>query len=179
MMDKEQFISQLLICQCRKNISDDQTVTLSPTNSKDSLECSACGRKYLIRNHILRFVEDADNYAKNFGKQWLRFRETQIDRLAGHTLSTDRFNRDTGWSHSFMSSKWVLDAGCGAGRFTDVMAQKGANVVAVDLSLAVDACQRNCGVVEQPERGAVQVIQGNILICRLSRGSLILCIVQA
>ena len=169
-MEKDEFISHLLVCQCRKNISENQKITLSPTTSINSLRCSLCGKVYVIGNDVLRFVEDADNYVENFGKQWLRFRETQIDRIAGHTLSSDRFYRDTGWSRSTLESKWVLDAGCGAGRFTDVIAQNGANVIAVDLSLAVDACQKNCVDIEQPGRGTVQVIQGDILNLPFKQG---------
>jgi len=169
-MEKDEFISHLLVCQCQKNISDNQKITLSPTASINSLRCSLCSKIYVIGNDVLRFVEDADNYVENFGKQWLRFRETQIDRLAGHTLSADRFYRDTGWSPATLESKWVLDAGCGAGRFTDVIAQNGANVIAVDLSLAVDACQRNCVDIEQSGRGAVQVIQGDILNLPFKQG---------
>ena len=39
-----------------------------------------------------------------------------------------------------MNGKWVLDAGCGAGRFLDVVSRSGScDVVGVDISNAVDA----------------------------------------
>jgi SAM-dependent methyltransferase len=38
-----------------------------------------------------------------------------------------------------MKGRWILDAGCGAGRFLDVASTTGAQVVGVDLSNAVDA----------------------------------------
>ena len=170
MTDKKKFISQLMACQCEKTSSYDLPPTLNEMISQDSLQCIACGQTYLIRNGVLRLVEGADHYVENFGKQWLRFRETQIDRLAGHTLSTDRFDRDTGWTRSALESKWALDAGCGAGRFTDVMAEKGANVVSVDLSHAVDACRKNCSNADSPERGDVIVAQGDILDLPFNKG---------
>lgn len=37
----------------------------------------------------------------------------------------------------------VVDGGCGAGRFANVAGVAGARVVAIDLSEAVEACQRN------------------------------------
>jgi SAM-dependent methyltransferase len=38
----------------------------------------------------------------------------------------------------------ILEAGCGAGRFTEIMLQEGANVYAVDVSSAVEANYQNC-----------------------------------
>jgi SAM-dependent methyltransferase len=38
-----------------------------------------------------------------------------------------------------MKGKWILDAGCGAGRFVDVAAGTGAHVVGLDVSSAIDA----------------------------------------
>ena len=35
--------------------------------------------------------------------------------------------------------KWVLDAGCGMGRFAEIALKIGAQVVALDYSNAVDA----------------------------------------
>jgi SAM-dependent methyltransferase len=40
--------------------------------------------------------------------------------------------------------KRVLEAGCGAGRFTEILLKSGASVFAVDLSLAVEANHENC-----------------------------------
>jgi SAM-dependent methyltransferase len=42
-----------------------------------------------------------------------------------------------------LAGKVILDAGCGMGRFAEVCAAAGAEVHAVDLSLAVEAADRN------------------------------------
>jgi len=42
-----------------------------------------------------------------------------------------------------MKGKWVLDAGCGSGRFAEIALATGANVVALDYSSAIDACWNN------------------------------------
>ena len=42
-----------------------------------------------------------------------------------------------------MREQWVLDVGCGAGRFAEVALRAGANVLALDYSSAADACYSN------------------------------------
>jgi SAM-dependent methyltransferase len=60
--------------------------------------------------------------------------------------SEKEFMAKTGFSQELLAGKLVLDAGVGAGRYTDVASRWGADVVAVDLSFAVEAAQRNFGV---------------------------------
>ena len=105
-----------------------------------TLTCQSCQCVYQIRDGIPRFVSLDQDYCSNFGFQWKRWRTLQIDRLSGHSLSTDRFFADSEWPPSSLEGKVVLDAGCGAGRFADVAAAHGATVIAVDLSDAIDAC---------------------------------------
>lgn len=52
----------------------------------------------------------------------------------------------------------VLDAGCGVGRFADVLLRWGAEVVAVDLSDSVDVAQANLR-----GRGGLTIAQADIL----------------
>jgi SAM-dependent methyltransferase len=97
------------------------------------------GARYAIRNFIPRFVTDS-SYTASFGEQWNRYRRTQIDRFNGTTLSRERFFRDTGWTPEEIKGQRILEAGCGAGRFTQVMLDAGALVYSIDYSTAVDAC---------------------------------------
>ena len=92
---------------------------------------------------IPRFVE-ASNYAAAFGWQWKKFRRTQLDSHTGTTISRDRLARCLGGSLDVLRGKTVLEVGCGAGRFTELMLGAGARVVACDLSLAVEANYENC-----------------------------------
>lgn len=107
-----------------------------------SLDCAACGARYPVTNGIPRFVEQ-DNYAGSFGYQWNLFRKEQIDSYNGTTLSADRFWSETGWGRDKLRSKWVLDAGCGAGRFIDAASASGAELVGIDISSAIDAAKEN------------------------------------
>jgi len=67
---------------------------------------------YPIHDFIPRFVPES-NYADNFGMQWNKFRQTQLDSFSGHPISRDRFWKATGWAEEEMVGKWVLDVGCG------------------------------------------------------------------
>jgi ubiquinone/menaquinone biosynthesis C-methylase UbiE/uncharacterized protein YbaR (Trm112 family) len=107
-----------------------------------SLGCQQCEQDYPITSGIPRFVNE-DNYATSFGYQWNRFRLEQIDSNNGTQLSTQRFHNETGWTKEWLKEKWVLDAGCGAGRFLDVASQSDCNVVGMDISNAVDAARAN------------------------------------
>jgi SAM-dependent methyltransferase len=108
-----------------------------------TLECLSCALRYPVTNGIPRFVEP-DNYASSFGYQWNRFRKEQIDSFNGTTLSADRLWSETGWAKAELAGRWVLDAGCGAGRFLDAAAagSKG-EIVGVDISSAIDAAKDN------------------------------------
>jgi 2-polyprenyl-3-methyl-5-hydroxy-6-metoxy-1,4-benzoquinol methylase len=137
-----------------------------------SLGCVHCGTDYPVVRGIPRFVTDGQNYAENFGEQWRAFRTVQIDRLAGHQLSETRFFRDTRWEANWLRGKVILDAGCGAGRFADVMAQHGALVVACDLSSAVEACRET---ELDPKnrasgRGEIATVQADLLALPFKRG---------
>ena len=97
-----------------------------------------------IRNFIPRFVPDS-SYTSNFGLQWNHFRRTQLDRFNGTTITSDRFYAGTGWSPKELYVQRILEVGCGAGRFTQVMLDAGAEVWSLDYSTAVDACWANNG----------------------------------
>ena len=96
-----------------------------------------------IINKIPRFVS-SENYADAFGRQWNKFRKTQLDSHTGTTISKDRLERCLGGSLDVIKGKTVLEVGCGAGRFTEVMLKSGARVFACDLSAAVEANHANC-----------------------------------
>jgi SAM-dependent methyltransferase len=94
---------------------------------------------------VLRFV-DSDSYAQSFGKEWNWFEQTQLDRPEeNRTESREMFALKTGFTPGELTGKTVLDVGCGMGRFADVAASWGAKVVGVDLSIAVEAANRNLG----------------------------------
>lgn len=107
------------------------------------LKCSRCASVFPIYNCIPRFVP-RDNYATSFGFQWNIHRKTQLDSCTGLALSRNRLFGVSGWPQE-MHGQLVLEAGSGAGRFTEVLLGTGATVVSFDLSDAVDANRSNNG----------------------------------
>src|SRR5207245_9725373 len=63
----------------------------------------------------------------------------------------------TGWMESDYRGRLVLDAGVGAGRYAEVVADKGGEVVGIDLTTAVDAAYANLG-----RRPRVHLLQADI-----------------
>src|SRR5262245_14526583 len=85
-----------------------------------------------------------DNYTAAFGAQWKRYRRTQLDSYTGFPISRTRALRCIGGENlSWMYGKRVLECGCGAGRFTEILLSLGSTVVSIDLSDAVEANRDN------------------------------------
>ena len=114
-----------------------------PREDQEHLACPGCGSRYPVRAGIPRFVA-ASNYADSFGYQWNLHRRTQLDSTTGLSVSADRVFGVTGWSRD-LAGEVVLEAGCGAGRFTEILLGTGATVFAFDYSSAVVANRANHG----------------------------------
>lgn len=101
----------------------------------ESVKCSGCGAGYANRDEVLRFVA-SDSYTSSFSYQWKQ-RTPQYfgaEALAG----TERSLRKLHITPELVNGRLVLDAGCGMGRFSEVLSRWGARCVAVDLSEAID-----------------------------------------
>jgi len=112
-------------------------------SDQDGTLRASCGCAFPVRKGIPRFVRD-ETYADAFGLQWNDYRTTQLDSHTGVAISKERLARCVGGHLEDLRSARVLEVGCGAGRFTEVLLTAGANVFAVDLSSAVDANYANC-----------------------------------
>ena len=121
--------------------------------------------KYPISNFIPRFVPKS-NYADNFGMQWNKFSQTQLDSYSNLPVSKNRFFSATEWKPEKMKGKWILDIGCGAGRFAEIALSTGANVVALDYSSSVDACYEN--LKDHPN---LLIVQGDIYALPFQKNS--------
>lgn len=119
------------------------------------LRCESGAHAFEIVRRIPRFQPDS-GYAANFGAQWNTFRRTQLDAVNGSHLSRDRFLSGTRWTPEMLRGARVLEVGCGAGRFTQVMLDAGAKLFSVDYSSAVDACLAN------NDRPELTIAQGDV-----------------
>jgi 2-polyprenyl-3-methyl-5-hydroxy-6-metoxy-1,4-benzoquinol methylase len=123
-------------------------VTREPLIHDQDTLVGASGSKYPIVNGIPRFVA-AENYAADFGLQWNEFPGTQLDSHTGIPMSEERLTRCVGGDLSVLRGKRVLEAGSGAGRFTEVLLKAGAILSSFDFSTAVEANKRNNGASDQ------------------------------
>lgn len=124
---------------------------------KDKLLCPQ-GHHFDIVNSIPRFVAPS-SYADSFGAQWHKYRLTQLDSFLNITITRDRTRRALGehlWNN--LAGKQVLECGCGAGRFTEVLLSMGCQVTSIDLSNAVDANQINF-----PQNAQHRICQADIM----------------
>src|SRR5574340_99168 len=107
------------------------------------LVCSQCSETISIRNGIPRFVSDS-GYTESFVFQWNLHRKAQLDSFSGLPISKSRLFSVSEWSEN-LSGQTILECGSGAGRFTEVLLQTGAQVYSFDYSDAVDANYKNNG----------------------------------
>jgi 2-polyprenyl-3-methyl-5-hydroxy-6-metoxy-1,4-benzoquinol methylase len=122
----------------------------------EGLQCANCGTVFPIIREIPRFVR-SDDYAESFGFQWNVHARTQLDSFTNKSISRDRLFETTKWP-SDLSGQTVLEAGSGAGRFTEVLVTTGATIISFDLSSAVDANHQNNG-----QNANLLVLQASIL----------------
>lgn len=117
------------------------------------------GRSYPIVRGIPRFVPH-EHYAASFGYEWNRFPRVQFEAenvgrpMAGHT--TRMWEIITGQRD--LAGQHVVEFGCGAGRFLDVVRSRGGRPVGLDMSVAVDVARRNLD--DDPN---VLIVQGDVL----------------
>ena len=137
---KRRLVQWLACPQCHGQLDLTVLVERDDEVEEGGLNCGPCQKLFPVLRGIPRFVS-SENYAASFGRQWNKFARLQMDSQNGTSFSRDRFYSITEWEPADLKGKLVLDAGCGAGRFSEVVLQDGAEVVAVDLSSAVDACR--------------------------------------
>ena len=98
--------------------------------------------KIPIINGIPRFV-NSENYAAAFGLQWEIFSQTQFDSFTQNPISENRLEIALGQPLKTIKGLKILEAGSGAGRFTEVLLKYGAEVYSFDISNAVEANYKN------------------------------------
>lgn len=153
---KKEYLDFLACPECGSESLDIKTLESSPRIKEGSLHCADCSAIYPIKNYIPRFSVST-SYAESFGPQWRSFARSQLDTDRTKE-SAIRFDSEIGWQEDDVRDKSVVEFGSGAGRFVDVVSQRGAKiVVGLDATDAVDAAQDNLG-----DRENVLFVQGDI-----------------
>ena len=142
-----------------------------------SLVCPA-GHSYSTRQGIPRLLASESNYADAFGEQWHQYRTTQLDSYTKTDISRLRLKRCLGdelWQRLHQQDRLeILESGCGAGRFTEILLRlPAASVTSTDLSSAVEPNQLNC-----PQSDRHRIIQCDINQLPFLRGQydIVLCL---
>ena len=107
------------------------------------IACGSCNGRFPVIDGIPRFVPK-ENYAASFGFQWHIHYSTQLDSYTGRPFSENRLFTASKWPKD-LRGQTILEAGSGAGRFTEVLAKTGADVFTFDLSNAVEVNRRSNG----------------------------------
>lgn len=144
----------------------------------EGFDC-ANSHRFGITRGIPRLVHGDGHYTDAFGEQWNNHRVTQLDSYTQSSITRDRMRRCLGddlWASLAGpgGAIEVLETGCGAGRFTEVLLSlESARVTSTDLSSAVDANQTNF-----PQTDRHRVIQCDIFSLPFVRGSydVVLCL---
>lgn len=118
------------------------TSTGSKLVLKDASLESKNGEKIQIIDKIPRFTQD-DGYTSAFGRQWKLYSKVQLDSQNRTSISEDRVSVALGKSLDSIRGLKIIEAGSGAGRFTEILLKYGAKVYSFDLSEAVEANLKN------------------------------------
>lgn len=122
-----------------------------------TLACIGCGRSYSVLHGVPRFA--GETYTASFGRQWNRY------DVARDEEDEATFRVKTGLSPRALAGQLVLDAGCGGGRYARLLGKRGARVVGVDLSAAVEKAAALCADLPN-----VSIIQADLLDLPLAEG---------
>ncbi len=87
-----------------------------------------------MEHGVPQFLDGHDS-TDAFGLQWNAHPKAQLDSHSGQTISHDRMFGVTRWREDLSGQK-ILEAGSGAGRFTEVLLATGADVYSFDASRA-------------------------------------------
>ena len=120
---------------------------ISPSTRKklymrDGFLESADKERIDIKNKIPRFAPD-QKYTLAFGRQWKKYSKVQLDSFNQSTISEERVKGALNRPLASLKGLKVLEAGSGAGRFTEILLKYGAIVYSFDLSEAVEANLEN------------------------------------
>jgi SAM-dependent methyltransferase len=142
-----QTLIELIRCPaCRKQ-------DLEPVGDRPGeLVCRHCGQGVPILEGIPRLAGHSDSYAASFGRQWNRY------DVARPEEDEATFQVKTAVDPADLAGRFVLDAGCGGGRYARVAGSHGARVIGVDLSAAVEKARAVCADFTQ-----VLILQADLL----------------
>jgi SAM-dependent methyltransferase len=148
-------------CSGRLSLSEGAETAPDGHVMEGVLECAGCDDRFAVAGGVPRLAESLPEDARSrtaasFGYEWNRWPRFgwEPGEVEGESPT---FDKKTLLSADELDGKLVLEAGCGNGRYVNQAQRRGAEVVGMDLSSAVDAAFANTR--EMPN---VHIVQGNI-----------------
>jgi SAM-dependent methyltransferase len=140
---KRALLAWLRCPECQARLALQESGANADDVATGTLIC-AHGHAFPVLRGVPRFVE-RDAYTSSFSYEWQRFRHTQLDSFTGRHDTRDRLQASLNFPLEALRGKRVLDAGCGMGRFAEIIHHYGGEYVGLDYSFAVDAAHENVG----------------------------------
>jgi ubiquinone/menaquinone biosynthesis C-methylase UbiE/uncharacterized protein YbaR (Trm112 family) len=135
---------------------------------RGTLRCTTCARRYRIDKAVPRLVKAAEDVAqvcRRFSFQWLSRWNGRFEDERCYGLSDDVY---IGWVKQQLESRrvpapdeWILDAGCGSGEKTEVLARLCPAQNVVGLDLGVESLEK--ATARFGDMPNLDYVQGNIL----------------
>jgi uncharacterized protein YbaR (Trm112 family) len=162
-------VEKLACPQCRGDIEifdvqEDNDIRIL----QGTLRCASCGQKYPIEKGVPRLVKVAADQAevcKRFSFQWLSRWQGKFEGERCYGFNDDIY---VGWVKEqlecrkpFAPGDWLLDAGCGSGEKTQVLAKQSPeqNVVGLDMGVA----SQEKAMAKFGHMTNLDYVQGNIM----------------
>jgi SAM-dependent methyltransferase len=126
-----------------------------------ALVCAECGARFAVARGVPRMQRELDDMARertteSFGFEWNRWPRFgwEPGEVEGESQT---YSKKTLLADEELRGRVALEAGCGNGRYLNQARNRGAEVVGIDLSGAVDAAFANTR-----GDGRIHVVQGDI-----------------
>jgi uncharacterized protein len=166
---------ELLCCpSCRSDLqlSGDPQTDSDGEILSGSLTCSDCGKMYVIRDAVPRFVEDI-SYNQTWDYKWVEIDGGRglnykvLDETDSAYRTNDGWHRNTHGDCAYAKLKdaVAIDVGCGVGQYSIKMLTDGgaARVVSIDLTRGVDIFRKIILERYPQYRKRLLLVQGDIL----------------
>ncbi len=136
---------------------------------RGALRCTSCGQRYPIEKGVPRMVtglaEGVGEIGRRFSFQWLSRWNGMFEGGRCYGFDDDIY---IGWVNEQLRCRrepapgeWVLDAGCGSGEKTAVLARLSPAQNVVGLDLGVESQEK--AIAKFGDRTNLDYVQGNIL----------------